>query len=226
MELFFIVLVSVVVIFVGHSVWRGGAVIDRAEFIDQYNFPEKIKTKILEQHKELNSGQADRVIEGMREYFHICNEAGGAFVSMPSEAIDTAWHEFILFTKQYSEFCHQAFGRFLHHSPAEDLTDPKQMQKGIRTAWHLSCSRSNIDARQPVALPMLFAMDASLGIENGIIYHLDCSNAPTVNNKAPHCATHSLGSCGGGTSHTDAGDSNAGGDAGSGCGSGCGGCGS
>jgi hypothetical protein len=31
--------------------------------------------------------------------------------------IDQMWHEFILFTKDYTEFCHEYFGEYLHHLP-------------------------------------------------------------------------------------------------------------
>lgn len=31
--------------------------------------------------------------------------------------IDDMWHEFILFTKDYTEFCDHYFGEYLHHLP-------------------------------------------------------------------------------------------------------------
>ncbi len=31
--------------------------------------------------------------------------------------IDNMWHEFILITRDYHDFCHHYFGRFLHHEP-------------------------------------------------------------------------------------------------------------
>ncbi len=32
-------------------------------------------------------------------------------------SIDNMWHEFILITRDYHDFCHHYFGRFLHHEP-------------------------------------------------------------------------------------------------------------
>ena len=32
--------------------------------------------------------------------------------------IDEMWHNFILFTKEYSEYCNDTYGYFCHHSPA------------------------------------------------------------------------------------------------------------
>ncbi len=36
---------------------------------------------------------------------------------VPSPAIDEAWHTFILFTKDYAEFCEVYCGGFIHHLP-------------------------------------------------------------------------------------------------------------
>ncbi len=35
----------------------------------------------------------------------------------PPEMIDVCWHEFLLFTKDYSEFCQHFFHEFIHHRP-------------------------------------------------------------------------------------------------------------
>lgn len=47
----------------------------------------------------------------------------------PTKPIDEAWHIFLLFTKDYSEFCFRFFGQMIHHHPfdeselKEDKTD-------------------------------------------------------------------------------------------------------
>ena len=33
------------------------------------------------------------------------------------QEIDDMWHTFILFTKEYAEFCQKYFGEFMHHAP-------------------------------------------------------------------------------------------------------------
>lgn len=38
----------------------------------------------------------------------------------PSARVDLAWHEFILFTRSYSKFCEQNFGKMIHHEPSDD----------------------------------------------------------------------------------------------------------
>ena len=40
----------------------------------------------------------------------------------PSRKVDDAWHELILFTRVYAEFCQSRFGRFIHHFPGGGKT--------------------------------------------------------------------------------------------------------
>jgi|LakMenE01Jun11ns_1017448.scaffolds.fasta_scaffold9952510_4 hypothetical protein len=35
----------------------------------------------------------------------------------PTIEIDEAWHEFILHTKLYEQYCMEEFGKFIHHDP-------------------------------------------------------------------------------------------------------------
>lgn len=35
----------------------------------------------------------------------------------PTKMIDMGWHHFILFTKDYEDFCEKYLGQFVHHSP-------------------------------------------------------------------------------------------------------------
>lgn len=49
---------------------------------------------------------------------HITNEK-----LSPPYLVDLAWHEFILFTKYYNEFCTTNYARFIHHTPSENEDD-------------------------------------------------------------------------------------------------------
>lgn len=224
MELIFFCISAILITIIFKAVWQGRLISSRTEFIDNYQFPKKIRARVLEEHPHLNELQAERVLEGLREYFHVCNEAGRKFISMPSQAVDTAWHEFILFTREYNNFCTKAFGKFLHHTPAEGMTKPKSAQAGIRTAWRISCARGNINPNSPAKMPMLFAMDSTLDIQDGFLYELNCNGTESQTGANRHCATH-ITSSGAGCGGAHAGESSS--DSGSGCGSGCGGgCGS
>ncbi len=154
--------------------------------INTYVFPKSIKSKLVEKYSNLSEQQVGLIIYGLREYFHLCHSAGNKMVSMPSQAVDSAWHEFILFTKKYETFCDKAFGRFLHHVPAEAMTSPTIAQKGIKTAWKICCTRENIQPKSSHRLPLLFALDALLDVSDGFKYSLNC-----LENENNHfCAAH------------------------------------
>ena len=164
--------------------------------------------------------------------------AKGAFVSMPSKAVDELWHEFILFTKHYDTFCRQAFGKFLHYTPAVVLTSQKTANQGLRRTWWFACKDETINPVNPTRLPLLFALDVKLKLADGFHYVPNCNDGKSKkddSSPAANCATDfgssssdgsgssSDGSDGFGDLGFSGGDSS-GGDGGSSCGgSGCGG---
>lgn len=44
----------------------------------------------------------------------------------PSLLVDNVWHEFILCTKAYEEYCARNFGRLIHHDPGGSGQDNRQ----------------------------------------------------------------------------------------------------
>src|SRR5687767_1510535 len=89
----------------------------RRRFIASHAFPPALREKLIEHHPRLSDDQAGLVLEGLREWFRACHDAKGKMIGMPSRVVDDAWHEFILMTRLYHEFCDKAFGRYLHHTP-------------------------------------------------------------------------------------------------------------
>lgn len=210
-------------IFFGWNIYDASKRGERELFIDQYQFPESIWSKVKLRYPHLTEADLVKVRDGLREYFQICNLAGRRMVAMPSQVVDVAWHEFILYTRNYQMFCRDALGRFLHHTPAEAMTDPQQAQAGIKRAWRVSCKRAVLDPKAPGHLPVLFAIDSDLAIEDGYHYHVDCSKLQdkAANNNSIYCAGH-IG-CGGGCAGSSGGCSSDGGV--DGCSSGCSSCG-
>jgi hypothetical protein len=196
----------------------------RAAFIDGYMFPRGIRERVRRRYPHLNDPSLDLVLQALREYFHCCRLAKRRLLAMPSQVVDAAWHEFILFTRNYETFCGKALGRFLHHTPAEAMPEPTVPSDGIRRSWRLACRRSGIDPRNATALPLIFAIDQQLGIDDGFHYSLNCLRGRAVAGATLYCASHiGCGSgCGGGCSgsSSDSGGGDGGGDGGGGCGGG------
>ncbi|MDP1519954.1 hypothetical protein Q8A57_03140 [Porticoccus litoralis] len=196
-------------------------------FIEKYRFSSSIGKKVQKKYPHLTQDQIDLVIKGLRDYFYICNKAKRRMVAMPSQVVDVAWHEFILFTRPYQAFCKKALGRFLHHTPTEAMRTATLAQDGIKRAWRLACAKSNINPSTPTRLPLLFSIDSLLGIEDGFKYSLDCKDKSSPFYGDGYCAGHigCASGCAGdsGAPSSSSGFSDGCGGDTSGCGGGCGG---
>lgn len=192
----------------------------RQAFIRTAALPRGLFAQLQARHPQLTSGDCQLVARGLRQYFLACLMADKALVSMPSQVADDLWHAFILDTRAYAAFCHRAFGRFLHHTPAVKLGDDRARNAGLRRCWAHTCKEENIDPRQPARLPLLFALDSKLKITGGFAYAADCSGLRRQDNgSGVHCGgDFSSSSVDGGTDGlSDGGD---GGGDGGGCGGG------
>jgi hypothetical protein len=160
-------------------------------FIENYKFSPVIIKRVKAQHDYLSDKDMKKVVEATRDYFYICNQAKGKMVAMPSEIVDVLWHEFLLFTREYQEFCQKGIGRFLHHTPTEAMKSPTSAQEGIKRAWRLACAKEGIDPKAPKKLPLLFAIDSHLKIKGGFKYKLNCKGVSSSHGSScgAYCAT-------------------------------------
>ena len=206
----------------------------RRQFVREAPLPRFLGAKLIAQYPQLSVRDTELVLHGLRQFFMAHLRSNRQFVAMPSKVVDAAWHEFILHTRGYEQWCHAAFGQLLHHSPAEVLgRDPKR-NSGLRRAWFWACKEESIDPGAPTRLPLLFALDKKFAIAGGFTYVPNCRD---INNKAgsdAYCGTSFSdgggGGCGGGSGgdgsfsfSSDSGGSDGGCGGGSSCGGGCGG---
>jgi hypothetical protein len=213
----------------------------REAYIRDFILPHGLFDKLRAQHPHLSLKDCQLVAQGLRQFFLAHLKSGRKYVSMPSQVADDLWHEFILYTKNYEQFCRKAFGRFLHHTPAAVLSKGQQGNAGIRRTWFYACHEENINPKKPSRLPLLFALDGKLDIPNGFTYVPDCSGFQRKDGNGdggvPYCGADLAGTgsgCGGGSDFSDCGGGGSdggadsggdgGGDGGSSCGGGgCGG---
>lgn len=146
----------------------------RKEFILNYKFPHSIKDKVKAAYPHLKDSETDQVMKALVDYFLIIHSSKAQVVAMPSQVVDLAWHEFILFTKKYDLFCRKSFGYFLHHTPAEAMKSQDEAQVGIKRAWKIACFLSTVSPYLPKKLPLIFAIDARLNIKDGFHYQINC----------------------------------------------------
>jgi len=210
----------------------------RRQFIREARLPPFLAGKLRAAHPGLSQRDAELVLRGLRQFFMAHLRSGRKFVAMPSKVVDTAWHEFILHTQGYQNWCKAAFGGMLHHSPAEVLGKDPKRNDGLRRSWYWACKEESIDPRTPARLPLLFALDVKFGIPGGFDYVPDCKAVDRHAGSDAHCGTSfgasssdgggagDAGGFGGSESSSGSGSGDGGsggGDSSGGCGGGCGG---
>jgi hypothetical protein len=147
----------------------------RLRHLRQAPLPPGTYAKLRARRPDINPTDFPRIERALRDFFEAYLRSGGKPVSMPSQAADELWHEFILHTRHYQEFCAKAFGRFLHHTPATVLSKRYDRNVGLRRVWWHCCKREGIDPRNPTRLPLLFALDTQLALADGFHYVTDCN---------------------------------------------------
>jgi hypothetical protein len=184
----------------------------REAFIRSYVFPSSALAVLVKSHPHITENDQLRVAEALREFFLVRLRVGDRLIGMPSRVVDDLWHEFILDTREYERFCKLAFGGFFHHVPAAANPPGKRIDAALRVTWRYACLAEGIHSPNPMRLPLLFAIDSELQIENGhsfINWLFSVRREKNAGDGGP--------GCGGGDSH--------GGGCGGhgGCGGGCGG---
>jgi hypothetical protein len=201
----------------------------RRQFIRDAEFPRFLGAKILEAHPGLQPRDTELVLRGLRQFFMAHLRSNRQFVGMPSKVVDSAWHAYILHTQGYALWCRRAFGRMLHHTPAEAMGSNARRNNGLRRTWYWACKEESIHPRKPTRLPLLFALDAKFGIAGGYRYTPNCHAVGAQSDAGGYCGTDFSSDSGGsdtsgdGWSFGGSDDSTSSSSDGGGCGGGCGG---
>lgn len=91
---------------------------DRIEYFKNYKIPLYIKERFLNDFDYLEEDYED-IEKALMDYFSLFlpKEHNGLIFDFPSQVVDDLWHTFILYTKDYRDFCENSFGRFIDHIP-------------------------------------------------------------------------------------------------------------
>jgi len=66
--------------------------------------------------------EAQKIFTNTLRFLVLCGTWKGALA--PTASIDIGWHTFLLFTREYREYCQAEFGRFIDHVPTPKLIRP------------------------------------------------------------------------------------------------------
>ena len=84
---------------------------------------------------ELSRAEAEVRFVEVKKFLIVC--ASMPEPCKPPQELDLIWHEFILHTRDYAQFCDKFLGRFIHHNPTEKphLASQDQMFRVARSLF-------------------------------------------------------------------------------------------
>jgi hypothetical protein len=85
---------------------------------------------------------------------------------MYSTRVDEAWHQFVLFTSQYVDFCQRYFGEYLHHNPSNAPQPPGRPQLKPST---FEGFRARYESFFGEPLPAIWLDDRSVSMSRRVI---------------------------------------------------------
>jgi hypothetical protein len=89
------------------------------EGVDNYPLPPLLIPRIADEHT-YSLKYAEGALREAKRMLYLTAVTGEPV--SPSERIDPAWHEMLMFTRWYQEFC-AYIGTFIHHDPTPGVPD-------------------------------------------------------------------------------------------------------
>jgi hypothetical protein len=94
-------------------------------------FRQQLRNQIMKDHG-LTVMEADRIITDTLSFLAVCAQ-NPCNQFRPSKKVDIGWHQFILNTREYAEFCQRVAGHFIHHVP-DEFTAPRRERASVQEA--------------------------------------------------------------------------------------------
>ena len=88
--------------------------------LDKFNAP-YLEEKLLGEHVFDSRESYQEAFDEFKRFIAL-GVMHGLNIGMQSKQVDAVWHQFILFTPQYHEFCREFVGKYFHHVPQTSVT--------------------------------------------------------------------------------------------------------
>lgn len=79
-----------------------------------YQNPDVVE-RIAREH-QMDLTRAESIFRDTLRFLYLAGATDAKHIA-PTKNIDIGWHAFLMFTRDYAEFCKLSFGKFIHHAP-------------------------------------------------------------------------------------------------------------
>lgn len=92
----------------------------------------RLVRQLINEHAGMTGDRAVRTVDQAVAFLKTCADNPGKHFR-PSRAVDHGWHQFILNTIDYADFCERVAGHFIHHVP-DETTSPSNSRSAMTAA--------------------------------------------------------------------------------------------
>jgi hypothetical protein len=125
--------------------------------------------KLLKERIITSEAEARALFREVKRYFFLSRSDESRIWEMYSSRIDEVWHQFVLFTRQYFDFCSRYYGGYLPHSPSNAPDSPKNDPQQGRPVATFPQFRAYYEQLFGEALPDCWYDEKSVGLHRRII---------------------------------------------------------
>ena len=79
-----------------------------------YENPDVVE-RIAREH-QMDMAQAESIFRDTLRFLYLAGATDAKHIA-PTKNIDIGWHAFLMYTRDYAQFCEANFGKFIHHAP-------------------------------------------------------------------------------------------------------------
>ncbi|MHB1769713.1 MAG: glycine-rich domain-containing protein [Minisyncoccota bacterium] len=95
------------------------------------NYQHPILLNKIQMELGITRAEAEILFEDVKRFLALCVTTPQPLA--PTKTLDQGWHTFILFTKEYGQFCKDYCGRYVHHQPEDPFAEAKDYDSIPRT---------------------------------------------------------------------------------------------
>ncbi|WP_419875630.1 hypothetical protein [Candidatus Pristimantibacillus sp. PTI5] len=110
----------------GHPARRAA---ERLEAALSSDFESRAKDRVLKEFPRMSDKEWDWTWFELKRYFLMCSIMRS--VPMYSRQVDAVWHEMLMFTREYEQFCTSFCGEMIHHAPHEPGALPQPGERAL-----------------------------------------------------------------------------------------------
>ena len=138
----------------------------REKYIKGYQFPLSLYETLPSQFSET---EKEQIVEALRAYFLILNQANNAKFFVPSLILLKTWRAFIELD-EYRRFSKKAFSEVIEPPARSKKINKDTLKNAFKAVWSLSQKQENIEDKKSRKLSSIFELDKNLNIPKGTVY--------------------------------------------------------